>query len=64
MAWSQASGIFHADHRAQFTSWGIREKIRSAGPLPSLGTVGDGLDNAIMESFWSSMQIEPLNGRR
>jgi transposase InsO family protein len=24
-------------------------------------TVGDGLDNAMMESFWSSMQIEMLN---
>ncbi len=40
------------------------EKIRSAGLLPSFGTVGDGLDNAMMESFWSSMQIELLNRRR
>ncbi|MGY2093430.1 IS3 family transposase [Nocardia gipuzkoensis] len=46
---------------AQFTSWGFGEKIRSAGPLPSFGTIGDGLDNAMMESFWSSMQIELLN---
>jgi transposase InsO family protein len=27
------------------------QKIRSAGLLPSFGTVGDGLDNAMMESF-------------
>jgi len=25
------------------------------------GSVGDGLDNAMMESFWSSMQTELLN---
>lgn len=57
-------GIVHADHGVQFTSWVFGEKIRSAGLLPSFGTVGDGYDNAMMESFWSSMQIELLNRRR
>lgn len=32
--------------------------------MPSFSSVGDGLDNAMMESFWSSMQIELLNRRR
>ena len=32
--------------------------------MPSFGTVGDGLDNAMMESFWSSMQIELLDRKR
>lgn len=49
---------------AQFTSWVFGETIRTAGLLPSFGTVGDGLDNAMMESFWSSMQIELLNRRK
>jgi putative transposase len=57
-------GIVHADHGTQFTSWVFGERIRSAGLLPSFGTVGDGLDNAMMESFWSSMQIELLNRKR
>ena len=48
----------------QFTSWAFGEKIRSAGLLPSFGTVGDGLVNAMMESFWSSMQIELLNRKK
>ncbi|KPI10607.1 hypothetical protein OK006_11215 [Actinobacteria bacterium OK006] len=48
----------------QFTSWVFGERIRAAGLLPSFGTVGDGLDNAMMESFWSSMQIELLNRKR
>jgi putative transposase len=56
--------IVHADHGAQFTSWVFGEKIRSAGLLPSFGTVGDGLDNAMMESFWSLMQIELLNRQK
>ncbi len=57
-------GIVHADHGTQFTSWAFGEKIRQAGLMPSFGTVGDGLDNAMMESFWSSMQIELLNRQR
>ncbi|WP_272027930.1 integrase core domain-containing protein, partial [Kocuria rosea] len=48
-------------HGVQFTSWVFTQKIRSAGLLPSFGAVGDGLDNAMMESFWSTMQIELLN---
>ena len=57
-------GVVHADHGVQFTSWVFTQKIRSAGLLPSFGTVGDGLDNAMMESFWSSMQIELLNRKK
>ncbi len=57
-------GIVHADHGTQFTSWAFGQKIRSAGLMPSFGTVGDGLDNTMMESFWSSMQIELLNRKK
>lgn len=42
-------------------SWFFGHKIRSARLLPSFGTVGDGPNNAMMESFWSSMQIELLD---
>ena len=57
-------GIVHADHGVQFTSWAFTNKIRSAGLMPSFGTIGDGYDNAMMESFWSSMQIELLNRKK
>jgi len=60
----EPGGIVHADHGVQFTSWAFGNKIRSAGLMPSFGSVGDGLDNAMMESFWSSMQIELLNRQR
>ena len=57
-------GIVHADHGVQFTSWAFGEAIRSAGLMPSFGSVGDDLDNAMMESFWSSMQTELLNRKK
>lgn len=57
-------GFVRADHGVQFTSWVFTQNIRSAGLLPSFGTVGDGLDNAMMESFWSRMQIELLNRKK
>ena len=54
-------GIVHADHGVQFTSWSFTEQVRSAGLMPSFGSVGDAFDNAMMESFWSSMQNELLD---
>lgn len=32
--------------------------------MPSFGTIGDCYDNSMMESFWSSMQIELLNRKK
>ena len=58
------STVVHADHGVQFTSWAFTQRLKSSGLMPSFGTVGDGLDNAMMESFWSSMQIELLNRKR
>ena len=29
-----------------------------------MGSVGDCLDNTLMESFWARMQVEPLDHRR
>ena len=49
---------------AQFTSWTFTERARRAGLLPSLGTVGDPYDNAVVESFWARMQTELLDRQR
>lgn len=57
----EPGGVVHAGHGVQFTSWAFGNRVRTAGLLPSFGTVGDGLNNAMMESFWSSMQIELLD---
>lgn len=32
--------------------------------MPSMGSIGDCYDNAVIESFWSRMQVELLDRRR
>jgi len=61
---SGTSTIIHSDHGSQFTSWGITENVRNYGLMGSMGTIGDCYDNAPMESFWGSMQIELLNRQK
>ena len=61
---TKRGGIVHADHGVQFTSWSFTGRTREAGLSPSFGSVGDAFDNAMMESFWSSMQIELLDHKR
>jgi len=56
--------VIHSDHGTQFTSWAFSENVRRLGLVSSMGTVGDCFDNAPMESFWGSMQIELLNRQR
>ena len=55
--------ILHSDHGAQFTSWAFGQRLRAAGLLASMGTVGDCYDNAMMESFWGTLQLELLDSR-
>jgi putative transposase len=58
------STVIHSDHGSQFTSWAFTENVRRLGLISSMGTVGDCYDNAPMESFWGSVQIELLNRKR
>lgn len=65
MAISQRTvGIVHADQGVQSTSWACTEKVRGAGPIPCFASVGVGLDNAMMESLWSSTQNRLLDRKR
>jgi putative transposase len=45
--------ILHSDHGCQDTSWAFGKRLRAAGLLASMGTVGDCYDNAMIESFWA-----------
>jgi putative transposase len=56
-----AGTVIHSDHGTQFTSWAFSERVRQAGLVPSMGTVGDAFDNALIESFWARLQTELLN---
>ena len=53
--------VHHADHGTQYTSWAFGQRLRKAGLLGSMGTVGDALDNAMAESFFSTLQLELLD---
>jgi len=53
--------VIHSDHGTQFTSWAFSKRVKDAGLVGSMGTIGDGYDNAMIESFWSTMQVELLN---
>jgi putative transposase len=55
--------VLHSDHGTQYTAWAFGKRIRDAGILGSMGTVGDCYDNAMMESFWHTMQLELLDLR-
>jgi putative transposase len=56
--------VHHSDHGTQYTSWAFGQRLRSAGLLGSMGTVGDALDNAVAESFFATLQTELLDRHR
>jgi len=55
--------ILHSDHGSQYTSWAFGQRLRAAGLLPSMGSIGDCYDNSMMESFWGTMQLELLDSK-
>lgn len=55
--------VVHADRGAQYTSWLFGHRLRQAGLLGSMGRVASSVDNALIESFWSTMQRELLDRR-
>jgi putative transposase len=56
--------VAHSDHGAQYTSWAFGRRLRSAGLLGSMGTVGDCYDNSVVESFFGTLQLELLDQAR
>lgn len=55
--------VLHSDRGPQYTSWAFGERLRVAGILGSMGRVGAAHDNAMMESFFSTLQRELLDRR-
>ena len=56
--------VIHSDQGTQFTSWAFTRRALDSGLVPSMGSVGDCFDNAVIESFWSRMQVELLDRQR
>lgn len=55
--------IVHSDRGTQYTSWLFGHRLREAGLMGSMGKVACAYDNALMESFNGSLQIEVLDRR-
>jgi putative transposase len=53
--------IVHSDHGTQYTCWAFGSRLRAAGLLGSMGSVGDAYDNALAESFFGTLQLELLD---
>jgi transposase InsO family protein len=53
-----AGAVIHSDQGVQFASWAFTQRAKDSGLVPSMGSVGDCYDNAMIEAFWSRMQVE------
>lgn len=53
--------IHHFDQGSQYTSGEFRYRCEQAGILRSMGRVGDCYDNAMVESFFSTLELELLD---
>ncbi len=53
--------IHHSDRGVQYTSVAFGDRLREAGVLPSMGSVGDAYDNAMAESFVATLKTELLH---
>ncbi|WP_436760855.1 transposase [Streptosporangium sp. V21-05] len=46
--------LIHSDHGVQFTSWAFTQRAKASSLVPSMGSIGDRFDNAVIESFWGT----------
>jgi putative transposase len=56
--------IHHSDQGSQYTSVAFGKRCGEAGVRPSMGSIGDAYDNAMAESFFSTLEAELLSRRR
>ena len=50
--------LFHSDRGVQYASGDFRAALAQANLIPSMSRKGNCYDNAVMESFWSSLKLE------
>lgn len=56
--------VHHSDQGSQFTSFAFGRRLRESGILPSMGAVGTAYDNAVVESFFSTLKRELVHRSR
>ena len=52
--------IHHSDQGTQYTSSAFGLRCKQASVRPSMGSVGDAYDNAMCESFFTTLECELL----
>jgi putative transposase len=55
--------IFHSDQGGEYTATAFARACRGAGVTQSMGRTGSALDNAVAESFNSTLEFELLRHR-
>ena len=50
--------VFHSDRGVEFAAQAFREQLAAAGALQSMSRKGDCWDNAVAESFFSTLEFE------
>ena len=55
--------VLHSDRgcQGQFTSFAFGHRCEEVGIVPSMGSVGDAYDNAMIESFFATLETELLD---
>ena len=56
--------IHHADRGSQYTALSFGRRLDEVGIVPSMGRTGSDLDNAMAESFVSTLKAELVDRRR
>ena len=56
--------LHHSDRGSQYASADYRALLQAHGLQASMSRVGNPYDNAVMESFFSTLKIECLQGRQ
>ena len=56
--------IHHTDRGVQYTALSFSKRLEEAGIVASMGRLGSALDNAISESFVSTLKCELLHRHR
>lgn len=59
----QMGTIHHSDRGSQYTSVVFGQRLVDAGLAPSMGSVGDAYDNAMMESFFATVECELIKNK-
>ena len=56
--------IFHSDRGSQYASHAFRDYLKSIGAVSSMSRKGNCYDNAVAESFFSTLKREEINRKK